>query len=281
MSIPPVIIPTVELNDGKRLPAIGLGTGNLKGEAGIDSMVGALGLGYRLLDTALNYENESEVGEAVRRSFVDRSDIVVTTKVPGRHHGFTETLASFEESRANLGLDFVDLYLIHWPLPRVDRYVETWKAMIQLREEGKVGSIGVCNFLPEHLDRLRAETGVTPAVNQIEVHPHFPQGAAIEFNAKHGIVTESWSPLKARNVFLDDTTIVDIADRHGVTATQVVLRWHVEIGAVPIPKSAHLQRQRENIEIFGFSLSTDEISAISALETGRLGDGDPATHEEF
>ena len=281
MSNPPTIIPTVALNDGRTLPAIGLGTGGLKGDNGIDAMVGALSIGYRLLDTALNYGNEAEVGEAVRRSDVQRSDIVVTTKVPGRHHGFDETLASFDESTSNLGLDFVDLYLIHWPLPRVDRYVDTWRAMIRLRDEGRIGSIGVCNFLPEHLDRLRIETGELPTVNQIEIHPHFPQRSALEFNASRGIVTESWSPLKANNVFVDEPVVTGIARTHGVTPTQVVLRWHVERGAVPIPKSANPQRQRENIDIFGFSLADDEISAISALESGRLGDGDPATHEEF
>ena len=263
------------------MPAIGLGTYKLRGEDGIDAIVSALQIGYRLLDTALNYENEREVGEAIRRSGVPRDQVFVTTKLPGRHHGFDEALLSFEESRMNLGLDYVDLYLIHWPLPRVDKYVETFRAMLELRDEGLVRSVGVSNFTEGHLKRVIDETGVIPAVNQIELHPRFPQGHMREFHARHNIVTESWSPLARGNEVRDEPVVTEIARQHGVTPTQVVLRWHVQLGAVPIPKSSTPERQRENFEIFGFELSHAEIASISSLESGRLWDGDPETNEEF
>ena len=274
-------IPALQLNDGSRIPALGLGTYGLRGDEGIRSLLAAVGSGYRLLDTALNYENEREVGEAVRRSGLDREELFVTTKLPGRHHGYEETLASFEESRANLGLDYVDLYLIHWPLPKVGKYVDSWRAMIELRDSGLVRSIGVSNFLPEHLDRLVTETGVVPSVNQVELHPHFPQAQQREYHDAHGIVTESWSPLGKGSDLLEQDAVRQVAEAHGVTPAQAVLRWHVEVGALPIPKSGDPERQAQNLDVFGFQLSTEEVLAISMLETGRLWDADPATHEEF
>lgn len=275
------MIPSIPLNDGTTLPGIGLGTYGLTGDEGITSMLSAVDAGYRLLDSALVYGNEREVGEAVRRSGVDRDDIVVTSKVRGRHHGFDETMAGFDETLRNLGLDRVDLYLIHWPLPRVDRFVDTWRAMIELRARGLVRSIGVSNFTPETLEKLVGETGVEPAVNQIEVHPRFPQGAMRAVNAARGIVTESWSPLGDRDTLLRDPAVVEIAGAHGATPTQVVLRWHVQLGCIPLPKSGDPERQRQNLDVFGFSLAEEEIQAISALESGRLWDADPRTHEEF
>lgn len=274
-------IPTLSLNDGHSLPPIGLGTYGLRGPDGVASVVSALGAGYRLLDTALNYENEREVGEGIRESGVARDEVVVTTKLPGRHHGFDETLASFEESRGNLGLDYVDLYLIHWPLPKVDRFVDSWRAMIRLREQGLVRSIGVSNFLPEHITRLIDETDVAPAVNQVELHPHFPQRSQREFDAEHRIVTESWSPIGKGSQLLSEQTVTEVADAHGVTPAQAVLRWHIQLGAVPIPKSGDSERQRENLDVFGFELTGEELAAISSLESGRLWDADPARHEEF
>jgi 2,5-diketo-D-gluconate reductase A len=274
-------IPTYPMNDGRTIPAIGFGTYNLRGEDGIASIVSALQAGYRLLDTALNYNNEVEVGEAIRRSGINRDEIMVTTKLPGRHHGFDETLASLEESRGHLGLDYVDLYLIHWPLPRIGKYVDTWRAMIQLREQGLVRSIGVSNFTPEYLSRLIDETGVAPAVNQIELHPRFPQQAMRQTNLSHGIVTESWSPLARQHPVDTEPVIVAIAAEHEVTPAQVVLRWHVQLGAVPVPKSASPRRQAENLDVFGFRLTDAEITAISSLESGRLWGGDPETNEEF
>jgi len=274
-------IPTLDLNNGSGLPAIGFGTYTLKSDAGIASMVSAIDEGYRLLDSAMNYENETEVGAAVRASSVQREELLVTTKLPGRHHGYTETIASLEQSLQNLGLDYVDLYLIHWPLPRVDKYVDSWRAMIELRDRGLVRSIGVSNFTPTQLTRLITETGVTPAVNQVELHPKFPQAQLREFHREHGIVTESWSPLGNRSDITSAPIITAIAEAHGRTPTQVVLRWHTQLAAVPIPKSANPERQRENITIFDFELTESEIAQISSLESGRLWGGDPDTHEEF
>lgn len=276
------MIPSKPLNDGNFIPAIGLGTFGLTGDDGIASIVSGIEAGYRLLDTGLRYENEREVGEGMRRSGVDRSELMVTTKLRGRDHGYEETLRGFEESRSNLALDFVDLYLIHWPLPRVGKYVDSWRAMIKLRDEGLVRSIGVSNFVPEHIDRLIEATGVAPAVNQIELHPLFPQQEQLDFDRAHNIVTESWSPIAAKRVKLtSEAAVVGAAAAHGVTPTQVVLRWHVQRGAVPIPKSGDPARQRENLDIFRFELTEDEIAAISALESGRLWGADPMTHEEF
>ncbi|MFD5865544.1 aldo/keto reductase [Agromyces sp. NPDC127015] len=273
--------PAYSLRDGNTIPAIGLGTYGLNDQLGIDAIVSAIADGYRLIDTAYNYGNEDAVGEAIQRTAVDRSDLVITTKLPGRHHGYDETIASFEESRKRLGLEWVDLYLIHWPLPRIDKYVESWRAMISLREKGLVRSIGVSNFTPEMLSRLIDETGVTPVVNQVELHPYFPQAELRAFHDEHEIRTESWSPLARRTDLLREPVIVDIAAAHGVEPAQVVLRWHVELESVPIPKSSDPERRRANLDIFGFSLSADQVDAISALERGRIWGADPATHEEF
>ncbi|WP_328864819.1 aldo/keto reductase [Streptomyces sp. NBC_00304] len=272
--------PSRKLNDGRTVPSVGLGTWPLDDDAAEEAVAGALGLGYRLVDTALNYGNETGTGRGIARSGVDREDVFVTTKVPGRHHGYEKTLASFEESRRNLGLSYVDLYLIHWPLPRVDLYVDTWKAMIRLREEGLVRSIGVSNFTADHLDRLERETGVLPAVNQIEMHPRLPQEELRAVHAAKGIVTESWSPLGRGRDLLADPGPVAVARAHGVTPGQAVLRWHTQLGAVPIPKSADPGRQRENLDLFGFELTAGELERIAAGPRQRFG-GDPETHEEF
>jgi len=273
-------IPTLPLNDGRRIPAIGLGTYGLREQEGVASLVSGLEAGYRLLDSAVNYRNEREIGEAVRASGLDREDVFVTTKLPGRHHGYDETKASLRESLDLLGLDRVDLYLIHWPNPSVGRYADSWRAMVELREEGLARSIGVSNFTAEHLDRIVAETGVAPAVNQIELHPAFPQREMREVDLRHGTVTESWSPLGKASGIRDKEVVVRIAEAHDVTASQVVLRWHVQLGALPIPKSGDAERQRQNIDVFGFELTDEEMSEITALESGRIG-GDPDTHEEM
>jgi len=275
-----VTIPTVTLNDGTSFPELGLGTYRLRGEEGIDAMVAAIENGYRLLDSAVNYENETEVGEAARRSGI-RDELIVTTKVPGRDHGFDETVRSAQGSLERLGLDRIDLYLIHWPNPSVGKYVDTYRAMLALRDEGKVGSVGVSNFTEEMLTRLIDETGVAPAVNQVEMHPYFPQQALRAFHTAHGIRTESWSPLARRSELLSEKVLVDIAAAHGVTPTQAVLRWHVQLSSTPIPKSSQPARLIENADVFGFSLTDEELAAISALERGRLWDGDPDTHEEM
>ncbi len=273
--------PTIELNDGHRFPELGLGTYGLNGDVGAAAIGTAISGGYRLLDTALNYGNEDAVGRAVRESEVAREDLVVTSKLPGRHHGYDEAHRSIDETLGNLGLDHVDLYLIHWPNPSVDKFVDTWKAFVDLRDSGKVRSIGVSNFTPEHLRRIVDATGVAPAVNQVELHPYFPQAALRKVHQELGIVTESWSPLAKRSELLTEQPIVDAAAAHGVAPGQVVLRWHVQIGAVPVPKSGDAARQRENLDVFGFELTDAEVAAISALERGRLWDGDPDTHEEM
>ncbi|WP_049578208.1 aldo/keto reductase [Streptomyces sp. SBT349] len=273
-------VPSHPLNDAHSLPATGFGTWPLTGREAERAVADALAVGYRLIDTAVNYGNETEVGRAIAASGVPREEITVTTKVPGRHQGYEQTLASFEESRSRLGLDRLDLYLIHWPLPRIDAFVDTWRAMITLRDDGLVRSLGVSNFTPEHIARLERETGVLPAVNQIELHPFLPQDEARAYHADKGILTESWSPLGKGSTLLKEPALVGLARKHGVTPAQLVLRWHVELGAVPIPKSADAERQRENLDIFGFSLTPEETAALTDRERLRLG-GDPDVHEEF
>ncbi len=274
-------IPTETRNDGTAFPELGLGTYNLRGEEGVTAIVSAIEAGYRLLDTAVNYENEHEVGEAVRRSGIDRDELIVTSKIPGRHHGFQQAIDSIQGSLGMLGLDRIDLQLIHWPNPSGGKYLDTWRGMIEARDRGLVRSIGVSNFTEAMLTELIEETGVVPAVNQVELHPYFPQTALRAFHAEHGIRTESWSPLARRSELLNEQLLQELAVVHDVTPTQLVLRWHVQLGSTPIPKSADPDRQRENADVFGFRLSDEQVEAISGLERGRLWDGDPDTHEEM
>lgn len=274
---------SIRLNDGAEIPKIGFGTFPHEGEDSAEPTRHALEIGYRLIDTALRYENEQSVGEGIRASGVPRDTIVVTSKLPGRHHGYAEARTSVRESLDRLGFDQIDLFLIHWPLPRLDKYVDTWKSLIEMRDKGLLGSIGVSNFTPAHLDRLIAETGVVPAVNQIEMHPYFPQAEQRAYHADHGIVTEAWSPLGRGAGILDEPAVLAAADAHGVTPAQVVLRWHIQLDTVPIPKSKNPDRQRENLDVQGFALTDDEIQRITALgrADGRIKGQDPATHEEF
>lgn len=278
----PTDVPTYTLNDGTTLPAIGFGTYPLKGDHGIDAVTSALEVGYRLLDTAVNYENEREVGEAVRRSGLPREEIQVASKIPGRHHGYDDAIASVRASLERLGLDYLDLQLIHWPNPSVGRYPEAWRALVDLRKEGLVRSIGVSNFTEQHLARIIDDTGVTPSVNQLELHPYFPQAEMRAVHERLGIRTESWSPLGKRQAPFTEPPVAAAAERHGVTPGQVILRWQVQLGSIPIPKSATPERQRQNLDIFGFELTDDEMAAITALgrADGRLFGGDPDVHEE-
>ena len=279
----PPRVPTYTLNDGHTLPAIGFGTYPLKGEEGVTAMVHAIEAGYRLLDTAVNYENETEVGEAIRRSGLPRSEVQVTSKLPGRHHGYDDAVASVRGSLERLGLDYLDLHLIHWPNPSVGKYAEAWRALVDLREQGLVRSIGVSNFTEVHLGHIIDETGVTPVVNQVELHPRFPQEEMRAVHERLDIRTEAWSPMGKRNAPLDEPAVTRAADRAGVTPGQVILRWHVQLGSLPIPKSGNPERQRQNLDIFGFELTDEEMQQISGLADprGRLFGGDPDSHEEM
>lgn len=276
-------VPTYALNDGTTLAAIGFGTYPLTGADGTAAVRSAIEVGYRLIDTAVNYGNEQEVGAAIRDSGVPRAELRVTSKLPGRHHAYDDAVASVHESLTRLGLDYLDLHLIHWPNPSVGRYVDAWRALVDLREQGLVRSIGVSNFTEQHLARIVDETGVTPSVNQVELHPYFPQERMREVHDRLGIRTESWSPLGKRRAPFHEPAVADAARRHGVTPGQVILRWQVQLGAVPIPKSATPERQRQNLDVFGFELTDDEVTAITALgrPDGRLFGGDPDTHEEM
>jgi len=273
--------PTLPLNDDRTIPAIGYGTGRLTDDNAPELVALALECGYRLLDTAARYDNEGGVGSGVRESSVERSEILVTTKLRGSEHGRESARQALEGSLTRLGLDYVDLYLIHWPLPRIDKYVESWETMIALRDEGKIRSIGVSNFLPEHIDRLERETGVLPAVNQVERHLEWPQNDLVAYHAERGIVTQAWSPLRRAGSVLESSVVASIVTRHGVTPGQVALRWHLQSGVVPIPYSSNRKRIASNFAVFSFELSEDEMASLATLNSGDRMGGDPLTHEEF
>ena len=276
-------IPTVRLNDNTSLPTIGFGTYKLNGSFGVAAIVDAITNGYRLLDTAFNYENEGAVGEAILKAGVARADLRVSSKLPGRHHRYAEAIATVEESLYRARLDYYDLYLIHWPNPSKDLYVEAWTALVEARKRGLIRSIGVSNFLPAHLEKIRSATGVTPSVNQIELHPYFPQAEQRAFDKSLGIVTQSWSPLGRANHLLNEPIIKAIASRIGRTVGQVILRWHVQLGAIPLPKAASKERQVENLSVFDFELTFEDMSQIATLARpdGRTFDQDPAHYEEL
>jgi 2,5-diketo-D-gluconate reductase A len=273
-------IPTRSLSDGRAIPVLGLGTYPMDDAEAEIAVATALDLGYRLVDTASAYGNEVGVGRGVSRSGVDRSEVFVTTKLRGADQGFGETIAGLTGSLDRLGLDYVDLYLIHWPLPRINKYVDSWRAMIQLRDEGLIRSIGVSNFTEAYLDRLKDETGVAPVLNQIELHPEWNQSIMRAVDTRDDIVTESWSPLGRGLPLQRYRAIVDAARDHAKTPVQVVLRWQLQLSALPIPKASSIEHQRENLDVFSFNLSHEEMAAISAIDQLRLG-SDPETHEEF
>lgn len=278
---------TFTLNDGTPVPAIGLGTYNLRGEAGTAAMVTALESGYRYLDSAVNYDNEVEVGEALRRSGIPRDQVQVATKVPGRFHAHDLAIASIEDSLRRMRLDVLDMVLVHWPNPSQGRSVEVWEALVDARERGLTRSIGVSNYTAGLLDQLIAATGVTPSVNQIELHPRFPQADLRAVHARLGILTQTWSPLARMEGFAGSAgggdPVAAAAAAHGVSAAQVLVRWHLQMGCMPLPKSADPARQAANLDIDGFALTTDEMSAITGLDRpdGRLWGGDPLTNEEM
>ena len=275
-------VPSIPLNTRGSIPQLGLGTARVTDQEEIRRTVAtALEVGYRHVDTAAKYENELGVGRGIADSGLPRDQVFLTTKLRGSQQG-AETREALEQSLDRLGLDHVDLYLIHWPLPRVDRYVESWQIMEELRDEGLTRAIGVSNFLPEHLDRLAAESSTVPAVNQIELHPRLPQPAQRVDDARRGVVTESWSPL-AMGDLLASPVLAEIGERHGKSPAQVVLRWHVQQGLVAIPKASHVDRLRANLAVFDFALTDDDMARIATLATGqRVNDEqDPRTWEEF
>lgn len=276
-------ITRVKLNDGLEIPSIGFGTYKLNGREGAESIKNAIELGYTLIDSAFNYENEGAVGEAVRKSSLKRDELIITSKLPGRHHSYKEALVTIEESLYRAGLDYYDLYLIHWPNPRLDLYVEAWQAFIEAQKRGLIKSIGVCNFLPEHIERLIKETGVKPSINQIELHPYFNQESQLAWHKDKEIVIESWSPLGRGNNIIKEEEIVKIAKTHNKSTSQVVLRWHTQLGAIPIPKATSKEHQLENLSIFDFELSQEEIESINKLTRadGRTNNQDPSFYEEF
>ncbi|MFG2659770.1 aldo/keto reductase [Streptomyces sp. NPDC048425] len=272
-------VPPIILNNGVEMPQLGFGVWQVPDAEAEKAVATALEAGYRSIDTAAIYGNEEGTGKAIAASGIAREKLFVTTKLWNADQGYDATLRAFDASLDKLGLDYLDLYLIHWPLPSKDSYVDTYKAFEKIYADGRAKAIGVSNFLPEHLERLIGETSIIPAVNQIELHPHLQQRAAREFHAEQGIATEAWSPLGQGKGLLEVPAIVAIAQKHGRTPAQIVLRWHVQLGNVVIPKSVTPSRIVENIDVFGFELDVEDIAAISALNEDRRLGPDPATFD--
>lgn len=274
MSQPITPAPRLSLDDGATIPQLGYGLYKVPPSDTARLCRDAIAIGYRHLDTAAFYGNEEAVGEAVRDAPVPRDELYVTSKVWKDDNGYDTTLRAFDRSMALLGLDRLDLYLIHWPAPSTDRYVDTWRALIRLQEEGRVRSIGVANFHAHHIERIVAETGVKPVVNQVELHPWLPQTELREFDERHDIRTEAWSPL-ARGRILGTPLLDDLADKHGRTPAQIVLRWHIELGNIVIPKASSPERLRENLDVFDFALDPEDLASMASLETGERTGRDP------
>jgi 2,5-diketo-D-gluconate reductase A len=275
-STPATTIPHISLRPDVAIPQLGFGVFQIPPHETVEAVTRALKDGYRHIDTAAAYRNEGAVGEAIRASGLPREEVFVTTKCFNDDHGYDKAKAAFKRSLERLDMEHVDLYLIHWPVPAHDLYVETWQAFIELQSEGYVRAIGVSNFQPEHLDRLIAETGVVPAINQVELHPYFQQAGLRHEHDEHGIVTEAWSPL-GQGLELEDDTIVEIARAHSKTPAQTIIRWHIQLGNVVIPKSVTPERIVENFDVFDFNLSDAEMEAIRELDAGRRIGPDPDT----
>ncbi|MBD8891820.1 aldo/keto reductase [Roseibium litorale] len=268
---------TIKFADGHEIPQVGLGVWQTPNDTADAAVQAALEAGYRHIDTAAIYGNEEGVGKGIKASGVDRKDIFLTTKLWNDEQGYDSTLKAFDASLKRLGTDYVDLYLIHWPSPHRELYLDTWKAFIKLKEEGQVKSIGVSNFCPEHLEKIIGETGVTPVINQVELHPDFQQTELRAFHEKHGIITQSWSPL-GRGKLLEHSDVAAIARKHGRTAAQVVIRWHMDQGLVVIPKSANPDRIKQNFQVFDFKLDADDMATLAKLDdTGNRMGPDPMT----
>lgn len=274
-----------ELNDGAKLPAIGLGTVNIQGAKGVNSVLTAIDAGYRLIDTSTNYMNEGMVGEAIRRSTVPREELIISSKLPGAAHDYDKAITMIQESLYRLGIDYFDKYLIHWPLPMQGKYVEAWQALIDAQKFGLIKTIGVSNFLEEHLEKIIDKTGVTPATNQIERHPYFNNNEVVETNKKLGILTEAWSPFgREINDVIENETIVEIAKKYGKTPTQVILRWNLQNNIMTVAKASSFTHQKANLDIFDFVLTQEDIDTIDSLdkgESGRVEGQHPNEYEEY
>jgi 2,5-diketo-D-gluconate reductase A len=271
-------VPNLSLSAGTtsiEIPQLGFGVWQVPEDEVVAAVLTAITTGYRSIDTARIYGNEEGVGQAVAQTDVSRDELFITTKVWNDDQGFDSTLAAFDASMKRLGLDTLDLYLIHWPTPEKGTYVDTWKALLRLREEGRVRAVGVCNFEVDHLQRLKDETGELPAINQVELHPYLQQEKLRAFHAANGILTEAWSPLASGGDVLSDEVIARVAAKHGVTPAQAILRWHVEIGNVVIPKSVTPSRIAENFDLFGFALDADDLAAIATLDRSHRTGPDP------
>lgn len=269
------------LSDGLRVPKIGFGTYQLAGAKGVQAISSAIEHGYRLLDTAYNYENEGAVGQGIRAAGVNRSEILVTSKLPGRY--YQNGIMALQESLYRSQLDYFDIYLLHWPNPQQDHYLEAWQTLIDAQRFGLVRSIGVCNFLPEHLDRLYQETGVQPVINQIELHPYFNQASQRHYDQQKDILTEDWSPLGRASTMLQDPILQALAEKYHRKVGQLILRWEIQLGTLPIPKAATVANQIANLAVFDFTISAQDMATISSLTqpTGRTFNQDPAVYEEF
>jgi len=269
-------VPNIKLNNGVEIPQFGSGVFQVPPAETKQAVLQAFDAGYRHIDTAQMYQNEEGVGQAIAESSLSRDEIFVTTKLNNRGHGYESAIAALDESLRKLQLDHVDLYLVHWPLPHLDRYVDTWKGFEKLLADGKARSIGVSNFTVAHLDRLAKETDTVPAVNQIELHPLFTQTELRKYHAEHGIGTEAWAPI-AQGAVLGDPTLAKLAEKYGRSPAQVVLRWHVQIGNIVFPKSVNPDRMRENINVFDFELSGEDLAAVEGLNRDQRNGPDPDT----
>ena len=278
-------IEKIELNDGMSLPAIGFGTVNIKGAQGLNSVLTAIDAGYRLIDTSTNYNNEGMVGEAVRRSSIPREELLISSKLPGMSHEYDKAIKMIQESLYRIGIDYFDKYLIHWPLPKQGKYEQAWQALVDAQKFGLIKTIGVSNFLPEHLERIIEKTGVTPATNQIERHPYFNNNELVKANEKLGIQTEAWSPFgRAINDVLENETIVALARKYGKEPAQIIIRWNLQNNVLPIVKASSAKHQKANLNVFDFELTKEDCQKIDALdkgEAGRVEGQNPNEYEEF
>ncbi|MGW0180979.1 aldo/keto reductase [Nocardia sp. NPDC003345] len=270
------VVPPIVLNDGSLMPQLGFGVFQVPAEEVVDAVTAALRAGYRSIDTAAAYQNEEGTGRAIRQFGLPRDEVFVTTKLWNADQGYDSTLRAFDESLKRLGLEYLDLYLIHWPVPAADRFVDTFRAFQRLESDGLVRSIGVSNFRVADLERVIGETGQTPSVNQIELHPRLVQRELREYHAEHAIATEAWSPL-GQGALLDDPVVTRIAGEVGRTPAQVIIRWHLQLGNVVIPKSVTPSRIEENFDVFGFELSADQMAAVTGLDAGTRTGADPET----